>query len=109
VRGYPVGYASSDTAVISSVEWQYAVGNIGQGFSLVPSLFVDYSFARQQKSTTQSDNIRNLWSLGAGLLAYRPGQAQFSAMLAKRGSYDNTLQVDDDDRYQFWLQAVISF
>jgi hemolysin activation/secretion protein len=108
VRGYPVGYASSDTAMISSVEWQYAVGNIGQGFSLVPSLFVDYSFARQQKSH-QPDNIRNLWSLGVGLLAYRPGQAQFSAMLARRGSYENPAQDDDDDRYQFWLQAVISF
>jgi hemolysin activation/secretion protein len=109
VRGYPVGYASSDTVLISSVEWHYAVGNIGQGFSLVPSLFVDYSFARQQKSTAQSDNIRNLWSLGAGLLAYRPGQAQFSAMLARRGSYDDPTLNDDDDRYQFWLQAVISF
>lgn len=108
VRGYPVGYASSDTAMITSVEWHYAAGNIGQGFSLVPSLFVDYSFARKDKSGT-TDNIRNLWSLGVGLLAYRPGQAQFSAMLARRGSYDDPTLDDDDDRYQFWLQAVISF
>lgn len=108
VRGYPVGYSPSDTAMIASAEWQYAMGEVGQGFSLVPSAFIDYSFSRDSKSP-KAGNSQNLWSLGVGVMAYRPGKAQISLMLARRGAFDDPLNTEDNDRYRFWVQAVFSF
>jgi hemolysin activation/secretion protein len=109
VRAYPVSESSSDEAAIASLEWQYALGAVGQGFNLIPSVFADYGYSRRDKNPTATGNTRNLWGLGVGLMAYKPGRAQFSASLAWRGTGDNPESANDQDRFRLWLQAVISF
>lgn len=109
VRAYPVGESSSDEALIASLEWHYAYGAVGQGFTLIPSVFADYAFSRLDKSTVAFGNVRNLWGLGVGVTAYRPGKAQIGLSLAWRGTGDAPQSANDDDRFRLWLQAVFSF
>ncbi len=109
VRAYPVGESSSDEAWIASLEWHYAYGMVGGGYTLIPGLFADFAFSRQDKNPTASGNIRNLWGLGIGLTAYRPGKAQINVSLAWRGTGDVPQALNDDDRFRMWLQAVFSF
>ena len=109
VRAYPVGDSSSDVAAIASLEWHYALGNVGQGFALTPLVFADYGFARLDKDPTAGGNTRNLWGVGVGLMAYRPGKAQIALSLAWRGTGDAPQSVNDNDRFRLWLQAVFSF
>lgn len=109
VRGYPVGDSSSDAALLANLEWHYSLGQVGQGFTLMPHAFFDYAISRLEKGSQASGNTRHLWGLGVGLLAYKPGKAQFTASLARRGNGDAPQSSNDDDRYRLWLQAVYSF
>lgn len=109
IRAYPVGDSPSDTALLASLEWQYSLGVVGKGFTLIPNVFVDYGFSKLDKDPSISPNTRHLWGVGAGLLAFKPNVAQFSLALARRADGDPQQSLVDDDRYRLWLQAVVSF
>ena len=109
VRAYPVSDSSSDSAMLASLEWHYNLGVVGYGFTLMPNVFVDYGISKLDKQSNASGNTRHLWGVGAGLMAYKPGVAQLSLALARRGNGDVPQSTNEDDRYRLWLQAVFSF
>jgi hemolysin activation/secretion protein len=109
VRAYPVGEATADTGVLSSLEGRFIVpGYKLLGADLTLLAFYDYGWARinEQPLPSDSENIRSISGFGVGATLGAEGSFILRASIASRASGDAPQSDPADRNPRVWLQAV---
>jgi hemolysin activation/secretion protein len=109
VRAYPVGEATADSGIISTLEGRYIVPGFKiLGADLTLLAFYDYGWAKvnEKPLPTDAENVRSIAGYGAGATLGQEGNFILRASVSSRASSDVPTSDPAERNPRFWLQAI---